>query len=97
MCYLHETTTKMKACYKHMILLTIKAHLTGKVLWNFESNYQQKLEQVETKNKKFCRHDLTEVVIFFLQNKNRLHSATVVQFPFGQPSHKSFCRHAGLC
>jgi hypothetical protein len=49
MCYLHEPTTKMKACYKHMILLTIKAHLTGKVLWNFEPNYQQKLEQVETK------------------------------------------------
>jgi hypothetical protein len=69
MCYLHETTTKMKACYKHMILLTIKAHLTGKVLWNFESNYQQKLEQVETKNKKFCRHDLTEVVIFFCRTR----------------------------
>ena len=69
MCYLHETTTKMKACYKHMILLTIKAHLTGKVLWNFESNYQQKLEQVETKNKKFCRHDLTEVVIFFAEQE----------------------------
>jgi len=33
-----------------MILLTIKAHLIGKVLWNFESNYQQKLEQFETKN-----------------------------------------------
>jgi hypothetical protein len=32
-----------------MILLTTYAHLTGKVLWNFEPNYQQKLKQVETK------------------------------------------------
>ena len=30
MCYLHETATKMKIYYKYMILLTIKAHLTGK-------------------------------------------------------------------
>ena len=37
---------------KHMILLTRKAHWTGKVLWNFEPNYQQKLEQVETKKNK---------------------------------------------
>jgi len=50
---------------KHMILLTRKAHLTRKVLWNCEPNYQQKLEQVETKIKKFCRHDQTEVVFFF--------------------------------
>ena len=41
-----------------------KAHLTGKVLWNCEPNYQQKLEQVETKIKKFCRHDQTEVFFF---------------------------------
>jgi hypothetical protein len=32
-----------------MTLLTKKAHLTEKVLWNFKPNYQQKLEQVETK------------------------------------------------
>jgi len=32
-----------------MILLTIKAHLTVKILWNFEPNYHKKLEQVETK------------------------------------------------
>ena len=34
---------------------------------------------------------------FFLQNKNRLHSALVVQFSFGQPSHKSFFRNVRLC
>ena len=70
-------------------------------LWakNFEPNYQQKLEQFETKIKRFCRHDRTEVVLFFffLQNKNRLHSALVMQFSFGQPSHKSFFRNVRLC
>jgi len=77
--------------------LTRKAHLTSKVLWNCEPNYQHKLEQVETKIKKFCRHDQTVVFFFFfLQNKNRLHYAPVVQFPFGQPSHKSFCRNTWL-
>jgi len=31
----------------------------------------------------FCRHDQVEVLFFFFgQNKNRLHSAMVVQFPF---------------
>ena len=31
----------------------------------------------------FCRHDQAEVLFFFLgKNKNRLHSAMVVQFPF---------------
>jgi hypothetical protein len=51
---------------------------------------------LKQKIKKFCRHDRIEVVIFW-KNKNMLHSATVVQFPFGQPSHKNFCRNAGLC
>jgi len=63
---------------KHKILFNKKAHLTRKVLWNCEPNYQQKLEQVETKIKK-------------------LYSANVVQFPFGQPSHKSFWRNVELC
>jgi len=40
---------------------------------------------------------MIEPVVIFWQNKNMLHSATVVQFPFGRPSHKSFCRNAGLC
>jgi len=34
---------------------------------------------------------------FFLQNKNILHTALVVQFPFSQPSHKSFFRNVVLC
>jgi hypothetical protein len=33
-----------------MILLIRKTHLTEKILWHFKPNYQQKLEQVETKN-----------------------------------------------
>jgi hypothetical protein len=80
---------------KHMILLTRKAHLTEKVLWHYELT-----DKIETgwnkKIKKFWRHDQTEIIIFW-QNKNKLHSATVVQFPFSQPSHKGFCRNAGLC
>ena len=80
-----------------MILSTRKAHLTRKVLWSCEPNYQQKLEQVETKIKKFCKHDQTEVVFFFGQSRNRLHSATVMQFPFGQLSHKSFYENVVLC
>jgi len=51
--------------------LTRKAHLTGKILWNCEPNYQQKLEQVETKIKKFCRHDQTEVVFFFFAEQEK--------------------------
>jgi hypothetical protein len=35
--------------------------------------------------------------VFFLQNKNRLHYAPVVQVPFGWPSHQSFCRNTWLC
>ena len=38
---------------KHMILSTRKAKWIGKVLWNLEPNYQQKLEEVETKNQVF--------------------------------------------
>jgi len=79
---------------KYMILLTRNAHLTKKVLWY--TSLPTRLKQVETKIKKFWRHDQTEVVIFG-QNKNRLHSATVVQFPYGHLSHKSFCRNVGLC
>jgi len=48
-CYLREHKKR-----KHMILLTGKAHWTGKTLWNFEPNYRQKLEYVE-KNKKFLQ------------------------------------------
>jgi len=54
---------------KHMILSIRKAHLTRKVLWSCEPNYQQKLEQVETKIKKFCRHDQIKVVFFFLEQE----------------------------
>ena len=39
---------------KHMILLTRKAHLTMKVLWNFKPHYQQKPEQVETTSRSFA-------------------------------------------
>jgi hypothetical protein len=80
---------------KHMILLKRKANLTEKLLWHYELT-----NKTETgwnkKIKKLWRHDQTEVVIFW-QNKNKRHSATVVQFPFDQPSHKSFCRNIGLC
>jgi len=48
-CYLREHKKR-----KHMILLTGKAHWTGKTLWNFEPNYRQKLEYVD-KNKKFLQ------------------------------------------
>jgi hypothetical protein len=49
-----------------------------------------RLQEVEIKiKKKLCRHDQTEVVIF-VHNKNRLHSPTLVKFPFDQPSHKGF-------
>jgi len=54
--------------------LTRKAHLTRKVLWNCEPNYQHKLEQVETKIKKFCRHDQTEVGFFFFFCRTRIGS-----------------------
>jgi hypothetical protein len=54
---------------KHMILSIRKAHLTRKVLWSCEPNYQQKLEQVETKIKKFCRHDQIKVVFFFFRTR----------------------------
>jgi len=57
---------------------------------------QQDWNRLKQKIKKLWRHDQPEVVIFW-QNKNKLHSATVVQFPFNQPSHKSFCRNVGLC
>ena len=89
----------MKVCPEHRKthdFINKKPHLTEKVLWHYKPNYQQKLEHGEKKIKKFCRHDQTEVVIFG-QSKNMLHSATVMQFPFGQPSHKSFCRNVGLC
>jgi hypothetical protein len=46
--------------------------LAGKVLWNFEPNYKQKLKQVETKIKKFCRHDQTEVVIYLFFYRTRI-------------------------
>jgi hypothetical protein len=39
---------------KTHVLLTGKAHWTGKTLWNFEPNYRQKLEYVE-KIKKFLQ------------------------------------------
>jgi hypothetical protein len=79
---------------KHMILLTRKTHLTEKVLCHYKSNYQQDWNKLK-QNKKHCRHD-QEVVIFW-HNMNRLHSPTLVKFPFGQPPYKSFCRKVGLC
>jgi hypothetical protein len=60
-------------------------------LWAYQQDWNRLKQKI-----KFCRHDRTEAVMFW-QNKNMLHSATVVQFPFDQPSHKSFCRNAGLC
>ena len=47
MCYLHETTTIKKG----MSWTAKKVNLTEKPLWNFEPNYQQKLEQVEKKSR----------------------------------------------
>jgi hypothetical protein len=80
---------------KHMILLTRKAHLTEEVLWHYKLT--NKIETGSNKIiKKFWRHDQIEVVIFG-QKKNGLHYVNVVQFPFDQPSHKSFCRNVGLC
>jgi len=44
MCYLHETTTKMKACHEYRKthdLINKKALLTKKVLLHYEPSYQQ--------------------------------------------------------
>ena len=89
--------TKMKVCYKYMILLTIRAHLTRNLLWNFKPSYQQKTGTSWNKNQEVLRAWSNRGSFFFLQNKNRLHYAPVVQFPFGQPSHQSFCRNTWLC
>jgi hypothetical protein len=34
---------------KHMILLTRKAHLTEKILWHYEPNYQQDWNRLKQK------------------------------------------------
>jgi hypothetical protein len=94
-CVFAWDSNKMKAFHEHR-----KTHdLINKkrLIWQRKSCgiLSQITNKTETswnrKIKKFCRYDWTEVVMFW-QNKNRLHSSTVVQFPFG-----SFCRNAGLC
>ena len=100
MCYLHETTTKIKACHEHRKthdLINKKGLFDRERLVKFWAKLQTKTGTGWNKKiKKFCRHDQTEVVIFG-QRKNMLHSATAVQFPFSQPSHWSFYRNVGLC
>jgi len=66
---------------KHMILFNKEDSFDREsfvALWA----YQQDWNRLKQKIKKLWRHDQPEVVIFW-QNKNMLHSATVVQFPFG--------------
>jgi len=82
--------------WKHMILFNKERSFDRESLVAFWA-YQQDWNRLKQKKiKKLWRHDQPEVVIFG-KNKNRLHSATVVQFPFSQPSHKSFCRNVGWC
>jgi hypothetical protein len=50
MCYLHETTTKRKACQGQQK----KANLTEKLLWNFEPNYQQNWNRLKQKSRGFA-------------------------------------------
>jgi hypothetical protein len=57
--------------------------LTEKVLWNFEPNYQQKLECVE-KNKKFLQAWSSRgSFFFFFWVGQELARHYAVQFPFG--------------
>jgi len=92
-------SNKIKACHEHKKIHDLNNKKKGlfdrKSLVELYAKVPTRLKYVETKIKKFCKHDQIEVVIFW-QNKNRLHSITMVQFPFGQPSHKIFCRNAGL-
>jgi hypothetical protein len=74
---------KIKACYKHRKthdLINKKGSFDRENLMVLGA-YQQDWNKFKQKIKKVWRHDQTEVVIFG-QNKNKLHSATVVQFPF---------------
>jgi len=84
---------------KHMILLTRKATFGRESLVEFWAKLQTKTETGWNKNQEVLQawSNRGSYLFIFLQNKNRLHSATVVQFPFSQPSRKSFCRNAGLC
>jgi hypothetical protein len=64
MCYLHETTTKMKACHEHR-----KTH--------------DLIKKKGSLDRKSFAGMIEQRWLFFWQNKNMLHSAMVVQFPFG--------------
>jgi hypothetical protein len=65
-----------------MILLTIKAHLTRKVLWNFEPNYQQKPERVETKNQEVLQALSNRGSYFF----GRIRTCSILQQWCNSPS-----------
>ena len=85
---MYETTTKMKVCYEHRKthdLINKKDSFDRESFYEILSQITNKIGTGWNKIKKFSRHDQTEVVSFFcfFAEQDRLHSAPVVQFPFG--------------
>jgi len=70
MCYLHETTTKMKACHEHR--KTQQERLIGqeKSCGNLSQISNKNWNRLKQKIKKFCRYDRTEVVIFLAEQEH---------------------------